>query len=340
MKWSNRYLLILLVSTFLQSCGGESSDVTGGGSTSDSGSFDRVAPAFDELVPPDAVIEKLAGDFAFTEGPVWDRRNNQLYFSDLRSNAIHTWSDADGLGTYLQPVFEGDAGHDSVGSNGLTIDSEGRLLLMEHGNRVVSRIEADGSRTILAERWGDGRLNSPNDSVWHANGWLYFTDPPYGLAGQEQDPLRELQFNGIYRVHPDTGEVQLLERNQSRPNGIALSLDGSTLYVANSDGSNKVWYSYDVAYDGQLSNQRVFFDVNDQDAPGAADGMKIDVNGNIFATGPGGVWVFDPEGNHLGTIKPPEVPANVAWGDDGSTLYMTARTGLYRVKLSTRGEIL
>lgn len=336
MKTSLSLVFPLVLAALLQACGSDNNS----GPTEGVGSIDRVLPGFDALVPPDATIEKLAGDFAFTEGPVWDRRNNQLYFSDLRSNAIHIWSDADGLSTFLQPVFEGDVGHESVGSNGLTIDDEGRLLLMEHGNRVVSRIEPDGSRTVLAENYGDGRLNSPNDSVWHSNGWLYFTDPPYGLAQQEQDPLRELSFNGIYRVHPDSGELQLLERNQSRPNGIALSLDESTLYVANSDGNNKVWYAYDVAYDGQISNQRVFFDVNDQDATGAADGMKIDDQGNIFATGPGGVWVFDPEGNHLGTIRPPEVPANVAWGDDGSTLYMTARTGLYRVKLSTSGKIL
>ncbi len=337
MKGSNHCLIPLFLVLLLPACSEEPGDSQ---PTADIVGIERVAPAFDALVPLDATIEKLADGFVFTEGPVWDRRNNRLCFSDLRSNAIHTWSDAEGLGTFLQPVFEGDAGHESVGSNGLTIDSEGRLLLMEHGNRIVSRLEANGTRTILAHSHERNRLNSPNDSVWHSSGWLYFTDPPYGLAGLEEDPLRELDYNGIYRVHPGTGEVQLLESGQSRPNGIALSLDERTLYVANSDASNKVWYAYDVANDGQLSNQRVFFDVNDQDATGAADGMKVDVNGNIFATGPGGVWVFDPEGNHLGTIKPDEVPANVAWGDDGSSLYMTARTGLYRIKLSTRGEIL
>jgi gluconolactonase len=183
------------------------------------------------------------------------------------------------------------------------------------------------------------RLNSPNDSAWHSNGWLYFTDPPYGLALQEDDPSRELEYNGIYRLSPG-GEIQLLERDQTRPNGIAFSPDQETLYVANSDGANKVWYAYDVMTDGTISNPRVFYDVNDQDTDGAADGMKVDVSGNIFATGPGGVWIFDPEGNHLGTIRPDEVPANVAWGDDGATLYMTARTGLYRIRLNTQGNIL
>ena len=331
----SRCLTLVTFSLILQSCGGESSR----SESQNSGTIERVAPEFDLLVPADATIEKLAGGFAFTEGPVWDRRNNELYFSDLSSNAIHTWSDAEGLQTFLQPVFDGDVEHAMVGSNGLNIDSEGRLLLMEHGNRVVSRIEANGSRTILADNFNGSRLNSPNDSVWHTNGWLYFTDPPYGMAGLENDPMRELDFNGIYRLNPGTGEVQLLEQSQSRPNGIALSVDERTLYVANSDENNKVWYSYEVGNDGRLSNQRVFFDVNDQDATGAADGMKVDIDGNIFATGPGGVWVFDPGGNHLGTIKPDEVPANVGWGDDGSTLYMTARTGLYRIRLSTTGLV-
>ncbi len=337
MNRTNRSLTILFLVSLLHACGEEPTETA---MTEAERSFDRLTPAFDELVPVDATIEKLVGDFAFTEGPVWDQRNNQLLFSDLRSNVVHSWSDIDGLGTVLPAVFEGETDHESVGSNGLTLDSQGRLLLLEHGNRVVSRLEVNGARTILAHSYERNRLNSPNDSDWHSSGWLYFTDPPYGLAGLEEDPMRELDFNGIYRLHPDTGEVQLLESSQSRPNGLTFSLDERTLYVANSDANNKVWYAYDVSEEGALSNQRIFFDANDQEASGAADGMKIDVNGNLFATGPGGVWVFDPEGNHLGTIKPPEVAANVAWGDDGSTLYMTARTGLYRIRLSTSGEIL
>ena len=341
MTLSSRFIVICLSAFLLYACGGESTGVSRDGFDGENGgSIERIEPAFDALVPQGAKIEKLAGGFVFTEGPVWDRRGNRLYFSDLRSNAIHTWSDEEGLDTFLQPVFEGEPAHQSVGSNGLTIDQQGRLLLMEHGNRIVSRLETNGSRTILAHSYGFSRLNSPNDSVWHSSGWLYFTDPSYGLAELESDPLRELDFNGIYKLYPESGELKLLERNQSRPNGIAFSLDERTLYVANSDGSDKVWYAYDVNDAGELSNQRVFFDVNDQDIAGAADGMKIDVNGNIFATGPGGVWVFDSEGNHLGNINPPELPANVAWGGDGSDLYMTARTGLYRISLTTQGVIL
>ena len=157
------------------------------------------------------------------------------------------------------------------------------------------------------------------------------------MAGLENDPARELDYNGIYRLSPE-GEIQLLERNQTRPNGLVFSPDEETLYVANSDAENKVWYAYTVIH-GIIGNPRIFYDVNDQTGEGAADGMKVDSQGNIFATGPGGVWIFDPDGTHLGTIKPDEVPANVAWGDDGSTLYMTARTGLYRIRLSTSGEI-
>ena len=338
MKISFLHIWLLFLSVGLSNCDGE---IGGGesGIVNNAGTVDRIDPRVDALVPIGAIIQKLASGFAFTEGPVWDQRNNQLYFSDLRSNAIHTWNDEAGLGTYLQPVFEGDAGHPSVGSNGLNMDSQGRLLLMEHGNRVVSRIESDGSRTVLVDQYRGMRLNSPNDSAWHSNGWLYFTDPPYGLAQQENDPARELEYNGIYRLSPE-GEIQLLESDQTRPNGIAFSPDQQTLYVANSDGAEKVWYAYDVMNDGTISNPRIFYDVNDQDTDGAADGMKVDVSGNIFATGPGGVWIFSSEGDHLGTIRPEEVPANVAWGDDGSTLYMTARTGLYRIRLNTRGNIL
>jgi len=302
------------------------------------GSILRADPAIAALIPADAQIEKLAEGFAFTEGPVWHRGPDHLMFSDLRSNAIHIWTEAGGVSTFMQPVFEGASDTTSVGSNGLNIDSQGRLLLMEHGNRRVSRRESDGTMTVLADSYQGRRLNSPNDSAWKSDGWLYFTDPPYGLAGLEEDPARELDFNGIYRLGPD-GELELLESGQTRPNGLAFSPDERTLYVANSDAANKVWYAYDVLENGRLGPGRIFYDVNDQTEVGAADGLKVDTDGNLFATGPGGVWIFSPDGRHLGTIKPDEVPANVAWGDDGSTLYMTARTGLYRIRLSTNGAI-
>ena len=306
------------------------------------GSILRVDPAFDALVPLDATIEKLADGFQFTEGPVWVRQGEgapHLLFSDIPANAIMKWSTDTGVTDFMNPVYDGDPGERTqVGSNGLLIDGDGRLILCEHGNRRVSRIEADGSITVLADRYDGKRLNSPNDAVFHSNGWLYFTDPPYGLAGQDDDPTKELDFNGIFRVSPE-GDVQLLVSDQTRPNGIGLSPDERTLYVANSDGNQKVWFAYDVLDDGTLGPGRVFFDVNAERAPGAADGMTIDRNGNLFATGPGGIWVISPEGRHLGSIQPDEVPANAAWGDDGNTLYMTARTGLYRIRLTTGGPI-
>jgi len=337
MKIAGQFVIGIVSSLFLVSCGDPQSTESAM-SDSNAGSVVRVDPAVNALIPADAQIEKLAANFAFTEGPVWHSGPDHLMFSDLRSNAIHIWDDQDGLSTFMQPVFEGESETSSVGSNGLNIDSEGRLILMEHGNRQVSRREQDGSMTVLADDYQGRRLNSPNDSAYKSDGWLYFTDPPYGLAELENDPARELDFNGIYRLSPD-GQLLLLESNQTRPNGIAFAPDERTLYVANSDAENKVWMAYEVRDDGTLGAGRVFYDVNDQTEEGAADGMKVDVNGNLFATGPGGVWIFSPQGIHLGTIKPDEVPANVAWGDDGSTLYMTARTGLYRIKLSTSGNL-
>ena len=302
------------------------------------GTLLRVDPRFDALVPADARIEKLADGFVFTEGPVWDRAQSRLLFSDVRGNGVYEWTESGGTSPFIEPVFEGDrTGLRSVSSNGLTLDAEGRLVMCEHGNRLISRVEADGTRTTLVDSYDGNRLNSPNDAAYASDGRLYFTDPGSALEGRDASPLRELDFNGIYRLSPD-GELELLYRDQSRPNGIALSPDESILYVANSDPEQKVWMAYDLGEDG-VSNPRVFFDVNDETAEGAADGLKVDDAGNLFATGPGGVWVIAPDGTHLGTIMPDEVPANVAWGDDGRTLYMTARTGLYRIRLTTGGAI-
>lgn len=338
-------LTTLFAAAILAACGGDSdpapmSDEPAAESAPDTGdgTILRLDPRFDALVPADARIEKLADGFMFTEGPVWIRSESRLLFSDVRSNAIYQWSEADGAGTFLEPVFEGDrTGLAMVSSNGLTRDAEGRLVICEHGNRVVSRLEADGTRTTLVDAYEGRRLNSPNDAVYGSDGSLYFTDPPYGLEGNEASPLRELDFNGIFRLSPD-GELQLLAREQSRPNGIALSPDETTLYSANSDPEQKVWMAYDLGPDG-AAHPRVFYDVNDQTAEGLPDGMKVDTAGNVFGTGPGGVWIISPDGTHLGSIMPDEVPANVGWGDDGHTLYMTARTGLYRIRLATSGPI-
>ncbi len=303
------------------------------------GSILRMAPGFDEIVSGDHKIEKLHGGFRFTEGPVWvTAKTPFLLFSDIPANAIYQWTSDAKLREFLKPVCEEQQGEaQSAGSNGLTLDSEGRLVLCEHGDRRISRIEADGTRTLLVDRYQGKRLNSPNDAVYRSDGWLYFTDPPYGLAKHDQDPAKELSFSGVYRLSPD-GELELLERGLTRPNGIAFSPDEKTLYVANSDPARKVWMAYEVKEGGTLGEGSVFYDSTAETSEGVPDGLKVDQIGNLYCTGPGGVWMFNPQGEHLGTIRPEESPANVAWGDsDGRTLYMTARTGLYRIRLKIQG---
>ncbi|MGH9672419.1 MAG: SMP-30/gluconolactonase/LRE family protein, partial [Bryobacteraceae bacterium] len=221
-------------------------------------------------------------------------------------------------------------------SNGLTLDSAGRLVICEHGNRRVTRLETDGTVAVLADRFEGNRLNSPNDAVHKSDGSLYFTDPPYGLAKLDDDPAKELAFNGLFRL--DGSGLQLLVRDQTRPNGLAFSPDESVLYLANSDSKKRWWMRYEVRPDGTPGAGDVFFDVTGHADPGSPDGMKLDVRGNLYCTGPGGIWIFSPAGAHLGTIQFPEIPANCHWGGaDARTLYVTARTGLYRVKLNIEG---
>ena len=304
------------------------------------GTVVRNSEAMDSIVPADYTIEKLAGDMGFTEGPVWIGGDDpHLLFSDIPANTIYRWAEGDSeASVFYQGMYKGEPRSTPAGSNGLILDKDGALLACEHGNRRISRM-TDGEWETVVDNFEGKKLNSPNDAAWHPNGWLYFTDPPYGLPQQEEDPARELDFNGVYRLNYETGELQLLTKDQTRPNGIGFSPDYQTAYVANSDGENKVWMAYDVNEDGQFENARVFYDANAEEAPGMPDGLKLDTEGNIYATGPGGVWIFAPDGTHLGSIQPTEVPANVAWGDDGSTLYMTARTGLYRIKLLSKGPM-
>lgn len=305
---------------------------------SGAGSIVRLSSRFSSLVPPGAVIEKVAEGFTFIEGPVWIPEQDHLLFSDVRGNAIHRYSDAAGAAPFAAPFFDGPTeGRRTFGPNGLTRDATGRLVIADQGRRQITRVEADGSYTALATAYDGRRLNSPNDVVYRSDGWLYFTDPPYGLEGLDDSPLKELPFNGIYRVSP-SGELVLLHREQLRPNGLAFSPDETVLYVANSDAANAVWMAYDVGADG-LTNPRVFLDATGWPADGVPDGLKVDRAGNLFATGPGGVWVIAPNGEHLGIIQPDELPANVGFAEDGRTLYMTARTGLYRIRLSTEGRM-
>ncbi len=286
----------------------------------------RKDPAFDALVPVGAKIEKVAAGFQFIEGPVW-RPEGVLWFSDVPGNVIRQWSPDGKLEEVLRP---------SENSNGLIGGKDGTLVICQHSGRRVALRSKSGVLTTLVDRFEGRKLNSPNDAVYHSDGSLYFTDPPYGLAKQDDDPGKEVAFNGVYRLA--NGKLQALTTELSRPNGIALSPDEKTLYVANSDANRKLWMRYGVMPDGSLVNGRVFADVTAEKAEGLPDGLKVDSNGNVWATGPGGVWVFSPEGKHLGTIKPAEVPANVGWGGDGKTLYMTARTGLYRIQTAVMGK--
>ena len=299
----------------------------------------RVDPAINAIIPADAVIEKVADGFQFTEGPVWIHEG-YLLFSDIPANTIYRWDPSGEVTIFRRPSgYDGTEAPEGafIGSNGLTLDRQGRLTICEHGNRRVSRLEKDGTLTVLADRYQGKRLNSPNDAVYRSDGSLYFTDPPYGLLKQDEDPAKELDFNGIYRWQ-EGKPLQLLYKEMSRPNGIAFSPDERYLYVANSDPNRKIWMRFEVQPDGTLANPTVFYDVTSVTEPGLPDGMKVDVNGNLYCTGPGGIWIFSPEGKHLGTIQPPEVPANCAWGDaDGKTLYITARTSLYRVRLNIAG---
>jgi gluconolactonase len=224
-----------------------------------------------------------------------------------------------------------------VGSNGLTFDREGRLLVAEHGDRRVSRIDASGQRTTIAERYDGKRLNSPNDVVVKSDGSIYFTDPPYGLPRQAQDPGKELPFSGVYRLA--NGQVQLLAQDLTFPNGLGFSPDEKYLYVANSDPMNRIWMRYEVRGDGTLAPGSVFYDASSESARGIPDGLKIDAAGNLLATGPGGVMIISPAGRLLGRIELPEGPANVGFGDaDGRSLYMTARTSVYRIRLAAGGK--
>jgi gluconolactonase len=298
----------------------------------------RSAPEFDQIVPSGATVEKLAGNFKFTEGPVWIHAG-YLLFSDIPANAIMKWTPAGEVSVFLKPSgFTGTGAPEGalVGSNGLTLDHQGRLIICQHGDRQVVRREKNGSLSVLAAKYEGKRLNSPNDVVVKKDGSIWFTDPPYGLPKQDDDPAKELKFSGVYRLAG--GKLRLVYQDLARPNGIAFSPDEKVLYVGNSDQAKKIWMRFDVKTDGSISGGKLFYDVTSETAPGVPDGMKVDTKGNLYCTGPGGIWVFSAEGKHLGNIDPPEVPANLAWGDaDGKTMYITARTGLYRIRLNIAG---
>jgi gluconolactonase len=314
------------------------------------GKIERIDPAFDELIGRDAQLEVLATGHIWTEGPVWVPRDGGfLLFSDIPRNRVYKWQQGKGESVFLEP--SGGTGKDAPllkepGSNGLLLDPDGRLVLMEHGDRRVSRLDSWDSKqkTTLAHLYMGKRLNSPNDGTFKSNGDLYFTDPPYGRQlkerGGEEFPDRDLDYCGVYRLSKE-GTLTQLTKEMTKPNGIAFSPDEKTLYVANSDPAKAIWMAFPVKDDGTLGEGRVFFDATNmggKDRPGLPDGMKVDAKGNVFATGPGGVMVFTAEGKHLGTIFTGVPTANCAWGDDGSTLYVCADKALTRIKTKTKGK--
>jgi gluconolactonase len=299
----------------------------------------RVDPAIDAIVPPNPKIFKLADGFIFTEGPVWIRNGGYLLFSDPNANTIYKYTSDGRLSVFRKK--SGYAGPDIAeygqpGSNGLTLDPQGRLTINEHGNRRVTRLEKDGRVAVVAGRYEGKRLNSPNDLVYRADGTLFFTDPPFGLPKFYDDPRKELPYSGVFALHK--GQLKLLSTDLKGPNGIAFSPDEKYLYVGNWDSEKKVVMRYEVNGDATLSNGEVFFDMTSAKGEDAIDGIKVDQQGNLYVSGPGGLWIISPQGKHLGTILAPTHPHNMAWGgEDGKTLYMTAGDRLYRMPLNIPG---
>ena len=305
------------------------------------GAIDRLDGRLEGLIAADAPIELLDVGFAWPEGPVWVASERHLLFSDIPRNSIYRWSEQGGTGVWMQPSgYTGVAYYGKEpGSNGLTLDPEGRLLACEHGDRRVSRLERGGGKVTLADSYQGRRLNSPNDLVLRSSGELYFTDPAYGLHHRYDDPARELPFCGVYLVRPGEREPVLLTDELENPNGLAFSPDERLLYVTQSNPRRAVVMSYPVLADGTLGSGSVLIDLTDfaAEAPGLPDGMKVDRAGNIFTTGPGGVWVAAPDGTLLGRVSTGRRIANLCWGGDGSVLYLCSDDYLCRVGTLTSG---
>ena len=277
---------------------------------------------FQNLFPKKVKIDRVATGFQFTEGPIWFSEENYLLFSDIPANKILKLTPDNRVTIFREP---------SNNSNGLTRDKQGRLIACEHGTRRVTRTEKDGSITVLADKFQGKNLNSPNDVVVKSDGAIYFTDPPYGIKPEQQ----EQPIQGVYRLSPDGNQIIIVADDFIKPNGLAFSPDEKQLYI--DDSERRHIRVFDVKTDGTLANSRIFYDMNIKQT-GLPDGMKVDVQGHIYCTGAGGVWVFDREGNHLGTIVTPEQPANCAWGDeDWQSLYITAQTSIYKIRVNIPG---
>ena len=306
------------------------------------GSIVRNENRINELIPSDADIELLASGFEWSEGPLWiqNDKGGYLLFSDIPRNSVMKWKEGIGISLFMRPSgYTGitDYGREP-GSNGLAVDLQGRIIFCEHGDRRISRLEKDGGKKTLVDSYNGKRFNSPNDAVVKSNGDIYFTDPPYGLPKGQRDPRRELDFCGVFRLST-SGELTLLTKEMTRPNGIAFSPDEAVLYVAQSDSENPIIKAFPVKSDGTLGSGKVLYDFRElmSKYPGAPDGLKVDQHGNLFATGPGGVYVITAEGKLLGRIHTGKRTSNCAWGDDGSVLYITVDDYLCRLKTKTKG---
>jgi gluconolactonase len=299
----------------------------------------RIDPAIDAIVGANPKIVKLAEGFKFTEGPIWVRDGAYLLFSDPNSNIIYKYTKDGQLSVFRQPSgYDGAdiAEYGQPGSNGLTLDKQGRLTINEHGNHRVTRLEKNGQLVVLADRYEGKRLNSPNDLVYKSDGALYFTDPPFGLPKFFDDPRKELPFSGVFRIAD--GKLQLVSKDLKGPNGLAFSLDEKYFYLSDWDEQKKVVMRYEVKADGTLATGEVFFDMTSAPGDDALDGVKVDQQGNLYVSGPGGLWVLSSAGKHLGTISAPKHVHNMAWGDeDGKTLYLCGRSALYRMRLNVAG---
>ncbi len=297
-------------------------------------------PRFHELIPADARIEKIADDLLWSEGPLWDARTKTLLFSDIPRNRIMQWHAEKGVTVFLERSgYTGAAPFTGKepGSNGLTFDPQGRLTLCQHGDRRVSRREPDGKMTPLAVGFQGKKLNSPNDLVFAPDGSLWFTDPPFGLPKMDQDPGKEVPFNGVYRYAD--GKLQAVVTDLTLPNGLAFSPDGKTLYVANF-GPERFVKAYDIGANGALTTSRMLIQYGaDEKRPGGPDGLKVDSAGNIWTTGPGGIRIVTPQGKVLGQLVLPEVAANLAFAQQGKFAYITATSSIYRLPVRTPGTM-
>ncbi len=338
-KISHLGLGLAFISTWLGS-----SMTTLGQSTRTLGKIEVMDVALENVLAKDAKVEILADGFTWTEGPVWigSAKEGHLLFSDIPRNSIFKWTESKGVELFMTP-----SGYTGVtyyglepGSNGLLLDKDGNLVLCEHGDRRVSVLTPKGGKKTLADNYQGKRLNSPNDGVLKSNGDIYFTDPPYGLPARENDPRRELDHFGVYRISKKDGALTLLTTELQRPNGIAFSPDEKTLYVAQSDPKKAIWMSFPVKEDGTLASGKLFYDATQEAGkmPGLPDGLSVDDKGNLWASGPGGIWIFSPDAKLLGRINTGERTSNCAFGEDGTTLFMTVDHYLCRIKTKVHGK--